>query len=89
MPLQTIPQRDVFINRLMKRYGQSNKGILDLLIDAKDWFERNPRYQSSPISPDVVAHVSIYLRHRYTKTENLIKEELTHYNRTVRKANGK
>lgn len=84
MPMSTIPVREVFIERLMKRYGQSNKNIIDLLIDAKDWYERTQDNEDSPITQEVVISVSMYLRHRYTYIQSAIEEELKDYNKRVK-----
>lgn len=83
MPISSIPVREAFIERMMKRYSESTKNIIDTLVDARNWYS-NFKEDDCPINDDTLAAVSVYLRHRYVITELSIKEEIRDYNKRVK-----
>ena len=74
----TIPRRDAVIEAIMTKVSESNKDIIDLLIDCNEWHKAE--YGEDLFDTDFLPKVSIFMRIKYQKMENWARGEINEYN---------
>lgn len=75
----TIPRRDAVIESLMEKISESNKDIIDLLIDCNEWYLST--HGEELINADQLKTISIFMYHKSQKMRDWAKEEINEYNR--------
>lgn len=75
----TIPRRDAVIENLMTKISESNKDIIDLLLDCNTWYLES--HEEALISSEQLKTISVYMYHKSQKMRNWAKEEIDEYNR--------
>jgi len=82
---QTVPVREVFINRILKKYSMFTKDVVEVMIDAKNYYELTQ--EDNPITQESITAVSRFLRTRYNNVEKQAIEEVKEYNIKVKRTN--
>lgn len=77
----TLPKRDVFVDRLLENISQEHKDVVDLLIDCNSWYERNKKRVI--VTPTQLQLITVYLHLRYSNLQTYIENEIDEFNKEV------
>lgn len=77
----TLPKRDVFIERLLDGISQQNKDATELMIDCNKWYEEHEGREL--LTPEQLRRFTIFLHFRYTKLQDWVEAEIDEFNRIV------
>lgn len=77
----TLPKRDVFVDRLLENISQEHKDVVDLLIDCNSWYERNEKRVI--VTPTQLQLITVYLHLRYSNLQTYVENEIDEFNKEV------
>lgn len=84
----TIPKREVFVDRLLSEISAEHKDFVDLLIDCNEWY-RNSNNGKNLLNKQQMQLVTVFLHFRYTNLQNYIESEVDEYNNAINKIEGR
>ena len=72
--------REGFVNRMLRELSESNKKVLDTLIDSKRLFKKQKRFETCPINDEVIMYVSLFLGYNYEEAKKKLAGQAELFN---------
>ncbi len=79
----TLPKREVFVEKLLEKISEEHKDAIDLLIDCNNWYFEKKGKQL--IDKEQLQLITIFLHYRYTNLQSFVEAEIDEFNKEINK----
>lgn len=79
----TLPKREVFVEKLLEKISEEHKDAIDLLIDCNNWYSEKKGKQL--INKEQLQLITVFLHLRYTNLQSFVEAEIDEFNSEVNK----
>jgi len=77
----TLPKREVFVERLLEKISEEHKDVVDILLDCNEWYDKE---NGKPLLNIMqMQTITVFMHLKYTHLQDYVEAEIDEFNRVV------
>jgi len=77
----TLPKREVFVERLLEKISDEHKDVVDILLDCNEWYNKE---NGKPLLNTMqMQTITVFMHYKYTNLQNYVEAEIDEFNDEV------